>query len=207
MPEPTPKPIFLSYARDDAAAVRRVAAALRGAGLDVWFDESELIGGDAWDQKIRTKIAECALFIPVISANTQARLEGYFRLEWRLAEQRSHLMAKGKRFLVPVCIDATREQGAQVPDAFMEIQWTRLPGGETAPPFVELVQRLLAGAAPRPSTPALADDGSRQRGAPQPRGPAVAWIGAVAVVGIGVGAIFWAPRKPETSGVAKSHGS
>jgi hypothetical protein len=105
MPAPA---LFLSYARDDAAAARRIAEALRGAGLEVWFDENELTGGDAWDQKIRTQIAECALFLPVISANTQARLEGYFRLEWRLAEQRSHLMAKGKRFLVPVCIDDTR---------------------------------------------------------------------------------------------------
>jgi hypothetical protein len=28
---------------------------------------------------------ECALVIPVISENTQARPEGYFRLEWNLA--------------------------------------------------------------------------------------------------------------------------
>ncbi|MEY2878617.1 MAG: hypothetical protein RLZZ15_997 [Verrucomicrobiota bacterium] len=198
MPAPTPKAIFLSYARDDAAAARRIAGALRGAGLDVWFDESELIGGDAWDQKIRTKIAECALFIPLLSANTQARLEGYFRLEWRLAEQRSHLMAKGKRFLVPVCIDATREHGAQVPDAFLEVQWTRLPAGETPPPFVELVQRLLAGEASRLSTPAMPGELSPERGAAKPGVPAAAWIGAVAVVGIGVGAIYWATRKSET---------
>ena len=112
MSDPAPKAIFLSYARDDAAAARRIAEALRSSGLEVWFDESELTGGDAWDQRIRAQIAECALFVPVISANTQARLEGYFRLEWRLAEQRSHLMAKGKRFLVPVCIDDTRERGA-----------------------------------------------------------------------------------------------
>jgi len=58
------------------------------------------------------------LFVPLISANTQARQEGYFRLEWKLAEDRSHLMAKGKPFIVPVSIDATTERGALVPDAF-----------------------------------------------------------------------------------------
>src|SRR5205807_9740774 len=34
------------------------------------------------------------------------------------------------------------------PDRFRELQWTRLPGGETPPTFVERVQRLLSPAAP-----------------------------------------------------------
>ena len=41
MPDPAPKAIFLSYARDDAAAARRIAEALRSSGLEVWFDENE----------------------------------------------------------------------------------------------------------------------------------------------------------------------
>ena len=53
MSDPVPKAILLSYARDDAAAARRIAEALRSAGLEVWFDENELRGGDAWDAKIR----------------------------------------------------------------------------------------------------------------------------------------------------------
>ena len=77
--------VFLRYASQDAKAVSRIAEALRGAGVEVWFDLNELRGGDAWDQKIRRQIKECALFVPVISANTQARAEGYFRLEWKLA--------------------------------------------------------------------------------------------------------------------------
>ena len=81
--------------------------ALRAAGIEVWFDQSELRGGDAWDQKIRQQIRECALFVPIISANTQSRLEGYFRREWRLAVDRTHDMADGKPFLVPVAIDDT----------------------------------------------------------------------------------------------------
>jgi len=46
------------------------------------FDQSELRGGDVWDQKIRQQIRDCALFVPIISANTASRGEGYFRLEW-----------------------------------------------------------------------------------------------------------------------------
>ncbi len=71
------KAVFLSYASQDADAARRLCEALRAAGVEVWFDQSELRGGDAWDASIRRKIKECALFVPLISATTQAREEGY----------------------------------------------------------------------------------------------------------------------------------
>ena len=138
--------IFLSYASQDAAAAARIGAALRAAGLEVWFDQSELRGGDAWDQLIRRRIRECRLFVPVISAHTQTRLEGYFRLEWRLAVERSHLMADGKAFIVPVTIDAIDERQAEVPEAFRAVQWTHLPGAVATPAFVSRVAQLLVAA-------------------------------------------------------------
>jgi len=53
--------VFLSYASQDADAARRICTALRAAGIEVWFDQSELRGGDAWDQSIRRQIHDCAL--------------------------------------------------------------------------------------------------------------------------------------------------
>jgi hypothetical protein len=88
------KAVFLSYASEDAEAAKRICESLGAAGIEVWFDQSGLVGGDAWDAKIRAQIASCALFVPVISANTQARREGYFRLEWKLAAQRTHMMSE-----------------------------------------------------------------------------------------------------------------
>jgi hypothetical protein len=96
VPSESTKAIFLSYASQDAEAARRIGDALREAGLEVWFDQSELRGGDAWDEMIGRQIAECALFIPIISTATAARLEGYFRLEWTLADQRTQRMARTK---------------------------------------------------------------------------------------------------------------
>ncbi len=113
---PTERAVFLSYASQDAEAVARIAEALRVAGVEVWFDRNELVGGDAWDRKIRTQIRECALFVPVISAATQARGEGYFRLEWKLAVDRSHLMAPYQPFLLPIVIDDTPDAAACVAD-------------------------------------------------------------------------------------------
>jgi hypothetical protein len=129
--------VFLSYASQDATAAQRIADALRQAGIEVWLDQSELRGGEAWDASIRRQIKACRLFVAVISANTQAREEGYFRREWNLAVGRTLDMADDTAFLLPVVIDATRDADARVPEKFREVQWTRLPGGDTSPSFVE----------------------------------------------------------------------
>jgi TolB-like protein len=151
--------VFLSYASQDAGAARRIRDALRGAGVEVWFDQSELRGGDAWDHSIRKQIKTCALFIPVISRHTHDRDEGYFRLEWKLAVDRCHLMAADRTFLMPVVVDDTRDDDERVPERFCEVQWTRLPEGQTPPAFVQRVQRLLTpqpSMASRPATTAAA---------------------------------------------------
>jgi TolB-like protein len=135
--------VFLSYASQDADPARKICDALRAAGVEVWFDQRELRGGDAWDHQIRQQIHDCRLFVAVISVHTEARDEGYFRREWRLAVDRTHDMAERKAFLVPVVIDGTLERGASVPEKFRELQWTRLPRGETPPAFVERIKRLL----------------------------------------------------------------
>ena len=136
--------VFLSYASQDAEAAQRICEALRAAGIEVWFDQSELRGGDAWDQSIRNQINECALFVPIISANAHARTEGYFRFEWKLAVDRSHRMAPDQAFLLPIVIDDTLQTDKRIPDRFRELQWTRLAAGETLPALVERVRLLLS---------------------------------------------------------------
>jgi tetratricopeptide (TPR) repeat protein len=138
------KAVFLSYASQDAEAAKKICEALRAAGVEVWFDQSELRGGDSWDAKIRKQIKDCTLFVPVISANTNARAEGYFRLEWKLAVDRSHLIADDAHFLFPVVIDDTPDATARVPDKFRDVQWTRLNVKDTPPMLAERVARLLA---------------------------------------------------------------
>ena len=145
--ELTGKAVFLSYASQDGEVTQQVADALRAEGIEVWFDQDELAGGDAWDRKIRQQIQSCALFVPVISPNTEHRPEGYFRLEWWLAEQRSFRMAKGVPFIVPVVVDVPAGAQAQVPEAFNDVQWTRLDADHDAEKFAARVKSLLAGSA------------------------------------------------------------
>ncbi len=184
--------VFLSYASQDAEAVLRIAEALRASGVEVWFDKDELTGGDAWDQKIRNQIKACALFVPVISAATNARREGYFRREWKIAVDRTHDMDEALPFLVPVVIDATTDAGAFVPEKFREVQWTRLPGGETPPAFCERVQHLLGGE----GVAGVADPGRPASTRPATIRPASRAalprlaLGAFAILVVGVGLYF-----------------
>lgn len=118
--------------------------ALEKAGLDVWLDEEELAGGEAWDAKIREQIRTCVYFMPIISATTEARREGYFRREWRFAVERTLDLADDVLFLVPVVIDDTSELAARVPEKFTTVQWLRCPGGVENEALVELGARLVA---------------------------------------------------------------
>ena len=137
--------IFISYAREDLAAVQRLKAAMDTAGLVTWFDLDRLEGGDDYDRKIRANIARCSYFVPVVSSTTQRRFEGYFRREWSYAVDRSLNIADGAVFILPVCIDDTPEADALVPEKFRSLHMSRLPDGEPTPEFLRRLQELSQG--------------------------------------------------------------
>ncbi len=64
--------VFISYAREDLAAVQQLKAGLEAAGVTTWFDMERLESGDDYDRKIQRNIARCSYFIPVVSAATAA---------------------------------------------------------------------------------------------------------------------------------------
>ena len=92
---------------------------------------------------IRKQIKTCALFIPIISKNTHDRIEGYFRLEWKLAVDRSHLMAPIKRFSCRSSSTIQEMTMSGCRSAFGRCNGRSLPGGVTTPAFVERIRRLL----------------------------------------------------------------
>jgi TolB-like protein/Tfp pilus assembly protein PilF len=198
--------VFLSYASEDAPAAQRIADALRAAEIEVWLDHSNLRGGDAWDRKIRKEIHDCALFIPVISANAHARDEGYFRLEWKLATDRSHLMAPDKTFLIPVVIDNTAQTDERIPDRFRELQWARLPGGHVPPAFIDRVRRLLSPVEPDAPTTVEQATGAAITSVTTTAPTRASWLkrslqAAIAVLVLGALSYlvidsFWVSKKP-----------
>ena len=204
--------VFMSYCSQDAPAAERICEALRAVGVDVWLDKNELRGGDAWDAQIRKRIHDCALFIPLISAHTNARNEGYFRREWKQATRRLQDMADDVAFLVPVVIDETREADARVPEEFLQAQWTWLPDGETPPAFAQRVRQLLGlDPAPLPTAKAAAtrvtgrsagSSGSiRPSATPRLQRVGLALVALLLVLG---GGLFWYYQGASDEPAAKS---
>jgi hypothetical protein len=73
--------VFISYTPQDAHAARRICDSLRAAGIEVWLDQSELRGGDAWDSAIRKRIKTCA---PAsLFANWAAEVERLMDFRWK----------------------------------------------------------------------------------------------------------------------------
>jgi hypothetical protein len=135
--------VFISYAREDLAAVREIKAGLEAAGVTTWFDIDRLESGDDYDRKIQSNITRCSYFIPVVSAATQRRHEGYFRREWSYAIDRARNMADGALFILPVSIDATTAADALVPDKFKALHFSQLPDGRVPEEFAQRLRGFM----------------------------------------------------------------
>lgn len=64
------KQVFFSYSRKDLGFVEKLAEDLQQAGYDVWYDLSDIEGGDRWASEIQNAIDNCDVCITVISPNS-----------------------------------------------------------------------------------------------------------------------------------------
>jgi adenylate cyclase len=133
--------IFISYAHEDIAAVRTLKNSLEAAGLTVWFDFDRIAAGDSFDYKIHDNIQRCSLFLPVLSRNTDARSEGFFRREWRYALDRDMGFAPDVPFIIPVAVDDT-DHFKTLPPRFRELHITLLPEGRATQEFVDRLKQI-----------------------------------------------------------------
>jgi hypothetical protein len=62
--------IFISYSRKDIGFVRKLAGDLEKAGYDVWWDLTDLRGGDDWMRVIPAAIESSQFVIVVLSPNS-----------------------------------------------------------------------------------------------------------------------------------------
>lgn len=183
--------VFLSYAAQDAEFARRIAGALRAKGVAVWLDL-----GDTAEDKLRAQIAACGLFMPLISANSQTRISGHFRVEWKVAAERLREATTGGSFLLPIIIDATLEADARVPGEFKTVGWTRMRDGDASPAFCARVQRLLAQQAATPAalgdlSGAVTVKAATERSGRRRRGLVLAVAGVLVVALLAAGFFYW----------------
>src|SRR5512144_1900784 len=87
--------LFISYSRKDIDFVRKLAGDLEADGYDVWWDVSDLRGGDDWLRLIPAAIESSDFFIIVLSPNAIAS-------EWVKREYTQALSLRKK--IIPIML-------------------------------------------------------------------------------------------------------
>ena len=140
--------VFISYASEDRPIVERLRGRLDAAGIDTWFDRSELQPGQTWSREIETHIDAAAVFLPVISASVFGDGGREFRVEWERALkalERRPRSANGApaEFIVPVVIDDTAMTALGVTQYFGGTHAATAPGGEMDAALTERLRSLV----------------------------------------------------------------
>lgn len=165
--------VFISYARDDVAAARRVAKALQSAGLDVWSD-TDLPAHRAYSEVIESNLKEAKAVLVLWSDTSE-------KSQWVRAEAD---FARNAGKLVQAQLD-----GTMPPMPFNQIQSADLKswrGGASHPGWAKLrdsVEALISGEE-RPKTHA-----------PPPRArlhPYRWWIAAALALVVAAGVFLYA---------------
>ncbi len=114
-----PCDIFISYSHKDDKAAEAISAIIEAQGASVWFDSSNLIGSDHYDDIIRNKITECQRFVPILSTATETEKRGYFRKEWSLAVEESKFRL-GSPYIAPIAINEIDYNSKLIPKEFKD---------------------------------------------------------------------------------------
>lgn len=91
--------VFVSYSRDDDAAVLKLVQDLRSAGVNVWLDQTDIPSGRRWDEAIEQALAACEQVIVVLSETSVS--------SQNVMDEVSYAIDEGKR-VIPVIIRACR---------------------------------------------------------------------------------------------------
>ena len=146
--------IFMSYAREDEDAARRLKAGLEKYGCVVWYDRERLKPGGNWANHLQDEVkGRCSLFLSVISRTTESAPSGYFHQERNWASEWQAMFSEGEEFYIPVIIDDSPLATKREPRSFRTVQATSLTGGEVTEDFGKHLhalqqKRLAALAAP-----------------------------------------------------------
>ncbi len=179
--------VFLSYAREDAAAAQQIAEGLAAEGVEVFWD-NEIPPGSTWADYIETKLTQCKALIVLWSEHST-------KSQWVREEAR---MGRDKGVLIPVMIDKSTP-----PFGFGELQAANLADwhGQRDQPnwrrFADAVSNFAKGPSrqaapqtfastpPRDAAPAPQPHAAPLAQAPAKKGvPVWVWIGGAVVATI-----------------------
>ena len=93
--------VFLAYAEEDRATVKKLYDELQKAGFEPWMDTAKLMPGQNWPRAIQQAI-DVTDFILVNFSHRSIGKRGHFQCELRHALEVAERMPLGEIFLVPV---------------------------------------------------------------------------------------------------------
>lgn len=120
--------IFISYSRKDTDFVRKLAGDLEKAGYDVWWDITDLRGGDDWVRQIPSAIEASQFVIVVLSPNSIAS-------EWVEKEYTQALSLRKK--IIPIMLVP-----CNVPFSLNTINYVNFAVGEYEDNFKSILRAL-----------------------------------------------------------------
>jgi len=95
--------VFLSYVREDQEDAYRIKTALESIGWQVFFDRKDLESGVDFEKKIERSLKAARACVILLSPNSVARSESFFRLEWSWAlEWERRFTGMPRRFIHPL---------------------------------------------------------------------------------------------------------
>jgi TIR domain len=123
-----PRHIFLSYVRENADLVSRLASDLKDRGFKVWLDRDEIDPGQRWQDAVRDAIRSGDMFVACFSHEYALRETTYMNEELTLAIDELRQRSTETSWFIPVSID-----GADIPrrrissnETLLDIQWVDL---------------------------------------------------------------------------------
>ncbi|HEV1284224.1 MAG TPA: toll/interleukin-1 receptor domain-containing protein [Bryobacteraceae bacterium] len=96
--------VFVAYALEDLAVVRRLCEALKTAGCSVWLDKDRLMPGQNWTQSIDGAITDADAFVACFSVRSVGK-RGQFQSELRRALDCARKRPLDEVFLLPVRLE------------------------------------------------------------------------------------------------------
>ena len=96
--------VFVAYAVEDLAQVRRLCAELRAAGCSPWLDKDKLLAGQNWPRAIERAIEVSDAFIACCSPRSTGK-RGQFQSELRYALECARRRPLDQAFIFPVRLE------------------------------------------------------------------------------------------------------
>jgi hypothetical protein len=135
--------VFISYSRKDLSFVEQLVRDLKNAGLDVWYDISNLRGGSQWRVEIENAIKNSQFVIVVLSPDSIAS-------EW---VEREFLFASNlKRKIIPLMC-----RSCELPMNYLNLHCINVQRGKYKKNFPDLLKILAVDprSIPLPATTSL----------------------------------------------------